>query len=349
MSNFLSILDIIVTINSIGSRQMSRKGIMKNLGRTINLLLLTLITAMFICGCGSHAEYPELDNMDCQVEKTLYELAKSHVSEKSYETAQTARNYYVERVEELNALGIFLKKSDSLLWYCTIPEDFEDGDDPFESLRYEVSSKELPQTAYDSLETAKTLMCDYVDSSNVIGKEDKANINEVINSVNVNYITIDDSDPNKESALMITHGTEIFVNDSMPESCFTTHTFLHEMVHVASNITNENSKNENCYYNHCSISEAITEMLAQMIMVEADFADDFEYCVSYESDFDFALALLGRYDILEAYYYADNYEKILKGVNKDAFDLYYLAISSLGYEEKTMNNNVYVIWQQIEK
>ena len=40
---------------------------------------------------------------------------------------------------------------------------------------------------------------------------------------------------------------------------------------------------------------------------------------------------------------------IFEDINKDAFDLYYLAITSLNYEEKIANNNMYVIWQQIEK
>ena len=62
-------------------------------------------------------------------------------------------------------------------------------------------------------------------------------------------------------------------------------------------------------------------------------------------------ALIARYESLAGFDAAKLFERTANGIhiNKDAFDLYYLAITSLNYEEKIANNNMYVIWQQIEK
>lgn len=327
---------------------MSRKGNMKKLFRTIEMLLLTLIIVA-IYGCGVQAKMTGGNKEECQLEQALYDNAKSFSSELSYMMAATSKDYYVERVEELNAFGIFQKKNNSLLWYCTIPKDFEGGEDPFDSLVYTESEKHLPEAANNSLEIAKNLICEYVKSSSIIKPEDKDKICEVIMNVKVHYITIADDDPRKNGAVMITHGVEIYVNDNMPENMFTAHTFAHEMIHVISNITNSGTKYENSYYNACSISEAITELIAQAIILNSEYTEEFVNGISYEEDFEFALALLGRYDILKAYFYSDYYDVIFEDVNKDAFDLYYLAITSLNYEEKIANNNMYVIWQQIKK
>lgn len=327
---------------------MSRKECMKRLGRTAKMLLLTLIIVA-LCGCGVQAKTSGKEKIECQIEKNLYEAAKMWSSELSYSMTPISRNYYVGDVEELNALGIFQKQDNSLLWYCTIPEDFEGGNDPFETMVYTESQKKLSDSAKDSLEIAKLLICEYVNSSSVIKEEDKEEIQDVIMNVKVHYITIDENDPRKYGAVMITHGKEIYINDEMPEELYTAHTFGHEMIHVISNITNESSKYENSYYNACGMSEAITELIIQEIIFASDYQDEYVPGILYEFDFEFVLALLGRYDVLKAYYYSDYYDVILENVNKDAFDLYYLAITSLDYEEKIANENMYVIWQQIKK
>ena len=324
---------------------MSRKGNMKNFKRTTKMLLLTLIIVA-IYGCGVQAK---TSGEKCQLEQTLYDNAKSFSSKLSYMMAGTSKDYYVERLEEVNALGIFQKQNASLLWYCTIPEDFDGGDDPFEKLVYAESEKKLPEAANNSLEIAKKLICEYVNSSNIIKSEDKSRICDVIMNVKVHYITFSETDLRTKGAIMITHGTEIYVNDNVPENMYTAHTFAHEMIHVISNITNSGTKYENSYYNASNISEAITELIAQAIILNSEYKEEFINGVSYEKDFEFALALLGRYDILKAYFYSDYYDMIFEDINKDAFDLYYLAITSLNYEEKIANNNMYVIWQQIEK
>ena len=328
---------------------MSRKGNMKKLFRTIEMLLLTLIIVA-IYGCGVQAKTSGKEKIECQVEKTLYDASKSLSSEISYFMTPTSKDYYVEYVEELNAFGIFQKKNDSLLWYCTIPEDFWGIEtDPFETMVYAESKKELSDSTYNSLEIAKKLICEYVNSSSVIKEEDKKEIQDVIMDVKVHYITIDENDPRKYGAVMMTHGKEIYINDNMPEKMYTAHTFGHEMIHVISNITNSGTKYENSYYNSCNVSEAITELIIQEIIFNSDYQEEFVSGVVYEEDFEFVLALLGRYDILKAYYYSDYYDVLLKDVNKDAFDLYYLAVTSLNYEEKIANDNMYVIWQQIKK
>ena len=82
------------------------------------------------------------------------------VSEISYDTAITENVFYVDelQVDGEDALGIYEKKDDSLVWYCTIPEDFNDiGVDPFDSLVYTELDFKMPDSAYESLELAKEL------------------------------------------------------------------------------------------------------------------------------------------------------------------------------------------------
>ena len=341
-----------VTINSARSAKIGRKVKMNILRRATRLLLLTLILSATLCGCVVKAESSDAKENLCQVEQNLQDYAKEFVSQISYETAITENMFYVDelQVNGEDAFGIFEKKDDSLVWHCTIPEDFEDiGVDPFDSLVYTESKFKLPDSAYDSLELAKKMICEYVNSSNIIVDEDKEKIIDEIANLKVHYINIDENDIRHDGAIMMTHGKEIFVNSYFPAEFYTSHTFLHEMVHVVSNITSEGSPYENSYYNSTKVSEAITEIIAREILYVCGHEDELVEGIIYEYDFGFAFALLGRYDVLQAYFYPDLYDEILKNVDKKAFDFFYVAVNSLEYEFKAADNRIYYIWEQISK
>lgn len=345
-------MDVIVTIDSKFVQPNGRKGKMNNLRRTKRMLLLTLILSALLCGCAVKAESFDVNGNSCQVEQNLQQTANVFASQISYDTAITENVFYVDelQVDGEDALGIYEKKDDSLVWYCTIPEDFNDiGVDPFDSLVYTELDFKMPDSAYESLELAKELIYEFVNSSNLITNEDKERIIDEIINLKVHFISIDENDIRHDGAIMMTHGKEIYVNSSFPAEFYTTHTFLHELVHVASNITSEGSLYENSYYNSTLVSEAITELIAREILYTAGLEDEIVEGIIYEYDFGFALAVLGRYDVLKAYFYPDVYEEILKNVDKKAFDLFYVTVHSMEYEYKLVDDLIYYIWEQISK
>lgn len=312
--------------------------------RNVKMLLLT-IAALILVGFVTVRVSIKAEEKECLIEKNIYATAED-VSRALFNTfSLTAKEYYVERND--NILSLCTEEFD--VWSCYVPSDFNGGPDPFEDLKYTESEKEISKGAYLDFEIARKLVIDFAVDSNNIDEDVKQKCLDVIqNKVELHLINIDDSEPEKSSAIMMTHNTDIYLNDNMPESYYNVHSFVHELVHVLSNVTNEGTKYEYGFYNTCNISEAITEIVALEILENTEVEIYFFGEIPYSNYFNDAFALIGKYDVLKAYFNSDYYDVIFEEANKDAFDLFYLSATYLD-DENRENGNQYVIWQQISR
>ena len=345
----LLVLDVIVTINSARSARFGRKVNMSNVkDKTKKMSLLTFFNK-FLGETYKREESAITEKKECVVEKNLYDLAKSYEEMYQYEFMYARKSMYVER-EHAPAVYRLMDEMENSIWACYIPSDFYGGEEPFKKLRYKTSSRKPSAEMSRFLCEAKKLVCDYIDSSNIIKAEHKELVKNGISGVNFEYITVNRKDNSLNNVPMLAHDTTIYVNERYSNlEIVDLHMVVHELIHIVSHLTARISDYTSVtFFDRCLISECITEMIAREIMRANNLPVENEKCeITYIDSFEYVYALLAKCDILKAYYYGHTFDEIMKtNINKKAFETYYLAVAFMSEEDK-MDGKINVIWQLI--
>lgn len=305
---------------------------MKKIATTMSLLIMFI---SILTGCAQSTE-----KVTCKMEANLQTAAGEY---KEYIESQMQEGV-LELVKEDGMFKLIDEPTQKQVYYVTIPDDFYEWDDPYKKFQF-TETGELPEENQKFLEEAKVLAKDYIDLSNIIKQEQKEALKETISNVSIHYGTFGESEkvlgPN---SLMVTHGTDIYVNEEFKDYVVV-HTFLHELIHVITNETNRGSKYELSYYRFSTVNEAITELITREIMM-ANGKESEMIQTTYEVYFEYSLALMGKSDLLTAYFYSENYDNIIETFGKDWVDVYYLLVNSCPVEDLAVGVP-YWTWSQM--
>ena len=289
------------------------------------------------------------EKKECVVEKKLYDLAKVFEEDCKYEYAYARKCLHIER-DFSPAVYHLMDESCNSIWACYIPSDFYGGEEPFEKLKYKPSPRKPSSKMCKFLSEAKVLVCEYIESSNIIKDEHKEFVKNGINGVDFEYIIVDRKEISLKDVPMLAYDTTIYVN-----ACYSNlelidlHMIVHELIHIVSHLTANVSDYTNIrFFDRCLISECITEMIAREILSTNNLTIENENCeVTYVRAFGYVYTLLAKCDILKAYYYGKTFEEILNNVNdKKAFESYYLAVEYMSEKDKNEGKS-YLIWALI--
>ena len=343
------IFGIIVTINSARSAKFGRKVNMSKAKENTKKMSLLKFFNKFRMGTYKREETAITEKKECVVEKNMYNLAKVFEEDYKYQYAYARKCLHIEK-DFSPAVYHLMDECCNSIWACYIPSDFYGGEEPFEKLKYKLSSQKPSSKMCEFLNEAKILVCEYIDSSNIIKEEHKEFVKNGINGVDFEYIIVDRKNNSLKSVPMLAYDTTIYVNCLYSNlELIDIHMIVHELIHIVSHLTAKLSDYTNVsFFDRCLISECITEMIAREILNANNITIENENCeVAYISAFEYVYTLLAKCDILKAYYYGKTFEEIIKNVNdKKAFETYYLAVEYMSEEDKN-EGKIYSIWALI--
>lgn len=300
--------------------------------KVITALLLT-IALTFMTGCSN-------SKTSMNVDDSLRTLAQNESSKLScWEDLKGG----LEIKKLTNRYELVDVESGISVYYIDGVNEFYKQENPYENFVFEDPQKALESEYIDNLNKAKELAIDYIDSSTVIKAESKDNLKDTIKDVNIHYGSmLGEKNDLFTITPMRTYGTEIYITEGA-ERYFTIGVFLHELVHVISNETNLGSKYEWSFYRFSAINEGMTELITRQILINAGMKDKIEEEVTYEMFFPYVYALQGKVDLLEGYYYSDNFDTIFEGIERDWIDMYYMLVTWCP-EEKIKSDNGVPFW-----
>lgn len=295
---------------------------MKRKNHLLGVILLLVIT--ILGGCSTKQQEVQKEKSDAvATEKAIVRMAKKVA--KTFE-ADNSINFNVK------------KKTDRFLMY---PDGHES--EPFTMLipcnfyernEFEIpkmfSKRELPASQKKLFKKAQKIVLKYIEASNKIKKSDKNLCKKVVKNVTFHYGVF--SEKEYADIAVVTVGSEMYINSKL-ENYISEYTYLHELPHVVSNITNKGSKYEFSAYRASKLNEAITDILAVQLATENGLSG---YKVSaYQTYYEPAYYMLSKFDILEAYYYSEKYDDIISKVGKNNFDAFILLVDNLEDEKCT--------------
>lgn len=213
-----------------------------------------------------------------------------------------------------------------------IPENFYDEE---EFITPNLSKEgETPKVIQKKLKIAQDIVCSYIDNSKYIKEEDKVSCKEAVQSVKIRYGIFENAE--LKDSPMLTSGSIIYVSEVF-EEYISEYFFIHELIHVASNQTNKGSRYEKSSYRASKLNEAITDLIAIELSQRNGFSG---YTISaYQDYYEFAFYVIANFDVMKAYYYSDEYEKI----TSDMFDLYTIVLDNL-YTDESANEQRTVLY-----
>lgn len=283
----------------------------------LGIILLLVIT--ILGGCASNDQKVQEEKSDVvATEKAIVRMAK-----------KVAKTFEVDNTVNFNVK----KKTDRFLMYpdghesepftMLIPCNFYERNE-FEAPKV-VAEKELPASQKQLFEKAQKIVLKYIDASNAIKKYDKKLCKETVENVTFHYGTF--SEKEYADCAMITVNTEIYINSDLVEyisGC----KYLHELVHIISNITNRESKYEFSAYRASKLNEAITDIISVSLAAENEL-HGYEEVSAYQIYYEPACYMLSKFNMLEAYYYSNKYDNIISAMGQDNFDAYILLMDNL--------------------
>lgn len=289
---------------------------MKRKNYLLGVILLLVIT--ILGGCSTKQEVQKEKSDAVATEKAIVRMAK-----------MVAKTFEVDKTVNFN----IKKKSDRFLMYpdgyvkepftMFIPSNFYERNE-FEAPKL-VAEKELPASQKLLFEKAQKIVLKYIDVSNAIKKYDKKLCKETVENVTFHYGTF--SEKEYVDCAMITVNTEIYINSDLVEyisGC----KYLHELVHIISNITNRESKYEFSAYRASKLNEAITDIISVSLAAENEL-HGYEEVSAYQIYYEPACYMLSKFNMLEAYYYSNKYDDIISAMGQDNFDAYILLMDNL--------------------
>lgn len=289
---------------------------MKRKNYLLGVILLLVIT--ILGGCSTKQEVQKEKSDAVATEKAIVRMAK-----------MVAKTFEVDKTVNFN----IKKKSDRFLMYpdgyvkepftMFIPSNFYERNE-FEAPKL-VAEKELPASQKQLFNKAKKIVLKYIDASNAIKKSDKKLCKETVKNVTLHYGVF--SEKEYADCAMITVNTEIYINSDLVEyisGC----KYLHELVHIISNITNRESKYEFSAYRASKLNEAITDIISVSLAAENEL-HGYEEVSAYQIYYEPACYMLSKFNMLEAYYYSNKYDDIISAMGQDNFDAYILLMDNL--------------------
>lgn len=276
----------------------------------IPLMIITILTCTSFVGCANAAP------PDLKVEQTILEASNQQENAFSF---YPEYDYTISRFKNKLVVQVSENPNEQLAIY--INSDFYD-DIPIEPLQYS-SEKDVPQTFYSMLSKAQEKVTAYIDSSSFIKSEDKDRCKDYVENVTVkNGIPLEKND----GTLMQTNGNTIYINDNM-FSYIKERSIIHELIHVVSNCTNATQANKNSAYRGSMLNEALTELIARELSDEYNLSPS-DYAVVYEDYFPETYLLMGKMNLLKAYFYSDTYDDVKEKYSSEVFDLIILSMNN---------------------
>lgn len=288
--------------------------------RSIMSLLLTIVL-VFMTGCSGNTT----GNMN--VDDSLRTLAQTEAEE--YEHWSELKGG-LELVKLNNRYELVDVISGQCVYYIDDVNKFYEDADPyedfvFEELEYKFSSKELKK-----IERAKELACGYIDESLEFAEEEKEVLKSTINDVKFCYgYTPGEIFGVNSGHIMRTHNTTVYLSQGA-EKYFTVAAFLHEFIHVISNVTNRESKYEISGYRFTAMNEGVTELITRQILINAGLKKEIMDIVSYESYFMYVYALMDKVDLIHGYFHSEDFDNVFDGIDREWIDVYYMLVDWSG-------------------
>jgi len=290
---------------------------MKRKNCFLGVILMLLIT--ILSGCSTNKQEVQKEkSRTVATEKSIVRMAK--MVAKTFEIDNSV-NFNVE------------KKTDRFLMYpdghenepftMFIPCNFYERNE-FETPKL-TSEQGLPVSQEKFLQKAKEIVLKYIGASKAIKKADKKVCSETVENVKLHYGSF--SEKEYVDIAIVTVYSEIYINSNL-ESYISEYTYLHELLHIISNVTNKGSKYEFSAYRSSKLNEAVTDIIAIQLASENGLSG---YEVSaYQTYYEPAYYMLSKYNMIEIYYYSDEYEGIISTIGQDKFDAYILLTDNLG-------------------
>lgn len=286
----------------------------------IIVMIITIFNCTFLVGCTQN------DSPELMVDKMLFEMSEQNENTfKYYPDYKTEIIRYNERLEVIYG-GNPNDKSVML-----INSNFYEHTS-FAAIEYN-SETNVPQEFYTTLKNAEKKVEQYIDSSTVIKAEDKENAKNYVQNVTAKNVSPSESE---NEILMCTIGNTIYINNNMI-TYIDERSIIHELIHVVSNYTNANQKNEFSSYRGSILNEAITELIAKELCDEYNIPES-DSEVVYEEYFTETLLLLKKFNLLEAYFYSDKYEDVKSKYSSELFDLIVLVMNNFNDSEQDHDN-----------
>lgn len=271
--------------------------------------IILLIVAIFTSGCAVKEE--------TKVERTILE-----------ESRKVVKNFEVETSLKVNVI----KKKNKFLMYpegysekeafkMWIPKNF------YQKEKFkvpEIKELELPDTLSKLFEKPRKIAQNYINNSSIIKEEDKKVCIEALEKATLHYCTFSSKEYN--DILMITVDSEIYINSKL-RNYVSEYAYLHEIIHIISNITNDGSIYEYSAYRSSKLNETITDLIAVELARENELSG-YEIS-SYQTYYEPIYYVLAKFDMLKAYFYSDEYQKIISIIGEDKFNLYILMVDNL--------------------
>lgn len=289
---------------------------MKRKNYFLGVILLLVITILGGCSTKEQEVQKEKSNT-IATEKAIVKTAK-----------KIAKTFEVDNTVSFNVE----KKSDRFLMYpdghknepftMLIPCNFYERNE-FEAPKI-VSEQELPESQRKLFNKAQKIALKYIDASNAIKESDKTLCRETLKNVILHNGVF--SEKEYADCTMITVDKEICINSNLVKH-ISEYTYLHELIHIISNVTNKSSKYEFTLYRASKLNEAITDIIAVELATENGLSG---YEISaYQIYYEPAYYMLSKFDMLKAYYYSEKYEDIISEMGQDNFDSYVLLTDNL--------------------
>ena len=234
-------------------------------------------------------------------------------------------------------------ESGMLVYYIDRVDKFYKPENPYDDFAFETEDYELSSKDLKELERAKELVCGYIDESLEFDEEEKESLKSAVHNVTICYgRTVGEENNGLVITPMRTHYTTIYLTKGA-EKYFTVATFLHELVHVISNVSNEGSENEFSFYRFCGINEGITELITRYILINAGMKNKILEDVSYEVYFPYVCALMDKVDLIHGYFHSEDIDIIFENLDRDWVDAYYMLVEWVPVSELYYSNS-YPYW-----
>ena len=263
------------------------------------------------------------------VESTILEGSKSVASVFDYKP-----DIELNIEKETDLFRSYPTGEEDKVFQMRIPENFYED----EQFKIPVMTDEvdLPKGLNQKLEKAKEIVVSYIENSEYIKDEDKADCQNAVENVTIHYGRFED-DVFKECP-MLTSDSTIYVSRAF-ENYLSEYMFIHELIHVASNVTNKGSEYEFSVYRSSKLNEVITDLISVELSTRNEISG---YEISaYQDYYEYAFYAIAKFDIIKAYYYSDEYSNIVS----NEFDLYTILMDQLysGEGEEEFRTVIYYI------
>lgn len=302
--------------------------------RKLMLTLFFVFVVAFVTGCGAETENVNVEDIEESTsieatdssigkEKAIVEMVEDSIISSSKEVGEEFKSLHKNQ-DKL----VIEKKDDRFIIY---PEGEEDNpftllypSDYFDNRGTELlDMSNIKQYEKNEMyEIAENLAINYVKYSSYIKDEDRKDVIEYVKNTSVNLADFQEETDKETNTgyVMLTNGNTIYVNRNLTDYVYV-YTYLHELIHVISNYTNQNTAYENSAYRYSVLNEAITDLIASQLSQVSGI--DFSYS-TYTDYYQFALIAIDRFDMMETYFYSDGYEAIKNSLPQNQWDVFEL-------------------------